>query len=551
MTHKKTKFVFVVGGVMSGIGKGIVAASIGKNIQVRKGTVDLVKIDPYLNIDAGTMNPIQHGEVYVSDDGGELDVDFGHYARILGLNLKKSQNITTGQIYREVIRKERAGDYLGETVQVIPHIVDEIKRRVRVVADYNSPDLLLIEIGGTVGDIESQPFLEAIRQMILEEKPEDTLLVHTTFVPVPAHLGEPKTKPTQHSVKELRSIGLMPKIIVCRSHNVLDEQTVKKIALFCNVPKEAVFTLPDLDTVYAAPIKLDEQGFGPLILRELKLDLAPPDWSEWLELMDRYINPRGTVHIAMGGKYTQLVDSYISVNEALGHAGAKFRHNVEITWIETEDIEADKRKANLLDDFDGLIVPGGFGYRGTEGKIAMIRYARENNIPFLGLCFGFQLATIEFTRHVVGIKDATSLEFTMADEVESEHLIIDLLPEQKGVKDLGGTMNLGGQTVLIKEGTLAHKLYGKTTIRERHRHRFEVNPEYIEKIEEKGLVFSGQSKDGRCMEILEYPKHPFFIASQFHPEFTSLPWKPNPLFSGFMDAAITRKNARKNIQYKK
>jgi len=542
---KKTKLVFVTGGVMSGIGKGIVASSIGKNIQVRNGTVDLIKVDPYLNIDAGTMNPIQHGEVYVTDDGGEIDVDFGHYARMLGLNMKKSQNITTGKVYREVIRKERAGDYLGQTVQVITHVAGEIKKRIRDVIEFNHPDVLLIEIGGTVGDIESLPFLEAIRQMIMEEKKEDTLLVHTTFVPVPAHLGEPKTKPTQHSVKELRSIGLNPDIIVCRSHKVLDEQTEKKVALFCNVPQKAVFTLPDLGSVYSAPYLLDQQGFGDLISDMLKLKLDDEDWKEWNELIDRYENPVDVVKIAMGGKYTKIVDSYISVNEALKHASARHKFSVQIDWIETEDIEEDSQKVKVLEDYDGLLIPGGFGYRGTEGKIAMIQYARENNIPFLGLCFGFQLATVEFARNVLGIKKATSFEFTKNGDVKSNVLVIDLLPEQKGVTDMGGTMNLGGQEVIVKKGTKTFDLYKKTSIRERHRHRFEVNPDYIKKFEDKGLVFSGSSDNNRRMEISELPANRFHMASQFHPEFTSLPWKPNPLFRGFIDAAIDRKKARK------
>ncbi|MEA2071874.1 MAG: CTP synthase [Asgard group archaeon] len=544
---KKTKFVFIVGGVMSGIGKGIVTSSIGKNIQVRGGTVDLIKIDPYLNIDAGTMNPIQHGEVYVCDDGGEIDVDFGHYARILGLNMKKSQNITTGKIYQEVIKKERAGEYLGQTVQVIPHIVNEIKDQIREVASYQNPDALLIEIGGTVGDIESLPFLEAIRQMVMEENKEDTLLVHTTFVPVPAHLREPKTKPTQHSVKELRSIGLNPSIIVCRSHNVLDEQTVEKIALFCNVPNKAVFTLPDLDTVYSAPYNLDKQGFGKIVIDKLNLKLKKPDWKEWNELTRRFTHPDDEVKIAMGGKYTQIVDSYISVNEALKHAGAKFKHGVCIDWLDTEKIEKDHKKVKQLENFDGLLIPGGFGYRGTEGKIKLINYAREQNIPFLGLCFGFQLATIEFARNVAGLEKATSFEFTQNGDVQSKQLVIDLLPEQKEVTEYGGTMNLGGQTVVLKKKSKAFQLYGQKIIRERHRHRFEVNPEYIENLEKNGLVFSGYSKDDpRRMEILEIPELDFFMASQYHPEFTSLPGEPNPLFEGFIRAAIQRKNHRKD-----
>jgi CTP synthase len=541
---KKTKFIFVVGGVMSGIGKGIVTSSIGKNLQVRNKSVDLIKVDPYLNIDAGTMNPIQHGEVYVTDDGGEIDVDFGHYARILGLNMKKNQNITTGKIYREVIRKERAGDYLGQTVQVIPHVADEIKFQIREVLKNNNPDVLLTEIGGTVGDIESLPFLEAIRQFLMEEKKKDTLLVHTTFVPVPRHLGEPKTKPTQHSVKELRSIGLNPDMIVCRSHEVLDEQTVKKIALFCNVPNSAVFTLPDLPSVYSAPHLLDQQGLGEFLIEQLDLKTPTADWKEWNSLIKKYEEPIGTLKIAMGGKYTQIADSYISVNEALNHAGASFEYNVEINWIETEDIEADESKVKILEDYDGLIVPGGFGYRGAEGKITMIKYARENDMPFLGLCFGFQLATVEYARHVLGLKDASSFEFTKEGDCTSNNLVIDLLPEQKDVTDLGGTMRLGGLPVIVKEGTKAYSLYKKKKIRERHRHRFEVNPKFIKQIEKQGLVFSGISEDGRRMEILELPSHKFFMASQFHPEFTSLPWKPNPLFKEFIRTAIERKKKR-------
>jgi CTP synthase len=543
---KKTKFIFVVGGVMSGIGKGIVTSSIGKNLQVREKKVDLIKIDPYLNIDAGTMNPIQHGEVYVTDDGGEIDVDFGHYARILGLNMKKNQNITTGKIYREVIRKERAGDYLGQTVQVIPHVVDEIRFQIREVLKNNNPDVLLTEIGGTVGDIESLPFLEAIRQFIMEEDEKDTLLVHTTFVPVPKHLGEPKTKPTQHSVKELRSIGLNPDIIVCRSHEVLDEQTEKKIALFCNVPKRAVFTLPDLQSVYSAPFMLDKQGLGELMIELLDIEPKKPEWKEWNDLIKRYEKPIGIVNIAMGGKYTQIADSYISVNEALNHAGAFYEYQVKIDWIETEDIEEEKSKLKVLENYDGLLVPGGFGYRGTEGKIAMIQYARENNMPFLGLCFGFQLATIEFARNKLGLKDASSFEFTKEGDCKSKNLVIDLLPEQKEVTDLGGTMRLGGLPVIIKENTRTHALYKQQKIRERHRHRFEVNPDYIKEIEKQGLVFSGKSEDGRRMEILELPDHKFYFASQFHPEFTSLPWKPNPLFRGFIEAAIERKKQRES-----
>ncbi|NHJ46488.1 MAG: CTP synthase [Asgard group archaeon] len=541
---KKTKFIFVVGGVMSGIGKGIVTSSIGKNLQVRGKSVDLIKVDPYLNIDAGTMNPIQHGEVYVTDDGGEIDVDFGHYARILGLNMKKNQNITTGKIYREVIRKERAGDYLGQTVQVIPHVADEIKYQIREVLKNNNPDVLLTEIGGTVGDIESLPFLEAIRQFLMEEDKNDTLLVHTTFVPVPRHLGEPKTKPTQHSVKELRSIGLNPDMIVCRSHEVLDEQTEKKIALFCNVPDRAVFTLPDLPSVYSAPYLLDEQGLGEFLIEELSLKTDDADWKDWNSLIKKYEKPIGTIKIAMGGKYTQIADSYISVNEALNHAGAYYKYNVKIDWIETEDIEADESKVKKLESYDGLLVPGGFGYRGTEGKILMIKYARENNMPFLGLCFGFQLATIEFARHVLGIKDASSFEFTKEGDCKSDNLVIDLLPEQKDITDLGGTMRLGGLPVIVKENTKAYSLYKTKKIRERHRHRFEVNPKYIEQIEKQGLVFSGTSEDSRRMEILEIPSHRFFMASQFHPEFTSLPWKPNPLFKEFINSAIDRKKKR-------
>jgi len=541
-----TKYIFITGGVMSGLGKGMVTCSVGKMLQVRGLRVDAVKIDPYLNVDAGTMNPYIHGEVYVLDDGYEADMDLGAYERFLGLRLTRWNNITTGQIYQEVIRKERAGEYLGVCVQIIPHITDEIKRRIRLVAERSRPDVLLVECGGTVGDIEGLPFLEAFRQMRLEERPGDTLLIHVTLVPVLKAVGELKTKPTQHSVRELREIGLQPDIIVARcEEGVVDGEARRKIALYSNVEEGAVFTSYNVDPIYRLPEALDKQGMGDLLCRYLGLGSRRPDWGEWRRIVESFIKTRGVVRIAMCGKYAHLADCYVSVNEALKHAGAACGARVEIDWIETEVFEEDPGRTEDLGDYDGVLVPGGFGVRGTEGKIRAIQYARERDLPFLGICFGFQLAVVEFARHVLGLEDAHSTEC----DPETENPVIDLLPEQRGIRELGGTMRLGLHEIEVEEGTLAHRLYGATRIYERHRHRYEVNPEYWGVLEEGGLVFSGKSPDGRRKEILELPDKYFFFATQFHPEFRSRPGKPDPAYYGFIKAALDRKKGRQRPEF--
>ncbi|MCD6448666.1 MAG: CTP synthase (glutamine hydrolyzing) [Thermoplasmata archaeon] len=526
------KYIVVTGGVLSGLGKGIVTSSIALLLKSRGYKITAIKIDPYLNCDAGTMNPFQHGEVFVLEDGGEVDLDLGNYERFLDINLSRDNNITTGKVYKNVIEKERRGDYLGKTVQIVPHITDEIKSWIRRVAEERDADICVVEIGGTVGDIESMPFLEAVRQLHLEEGEENVVFVHTTLVPVLKVVGEQKTKPTQHSVKELRAIGISPDIIVARSTEPLKKETKQKISLFCNVPVDAVFSSPDVECIYEVPLVLEEQGLSKYILGKLNLSYREADLDEWRDFVGRIKNASKVVNVAMVGKYTALGDSYISILEAFRHAGAELDTKVNVVWIEAEEIEEGRE----IGDVDAILVPGGFGERGAEGKIMAIKYARENNIPFLGICFGFQLAVVEYGRNVVGL-DCHSTEI----KPDTKHPIIMILPEQYGVQQLGGTMRLGAQPVIIKEGTLAHKLYGKTKIYERHRHRYEVNPEYVETLEKHGLVFSGVAEDRIRMEILELPEHPYFIASQFHPEFKSRPLKPAPLFYGFIKAAVEKK----------
>jgi len=526
------KYIVVTGGVLSGLGKGIVTSSIALLLKSRGYKITAIKIDPYLNCDAGTMNPFQHGEVFVLEDGGEVDLDLGNYERFLDINLSRDNNITTGKVYKNVIEKERRGDYLGKTVQIVPHITDEIKSWIRRVAEERDADICVVEIGGTVGDIESMPFLEAVRQLHLEEGEENVVFVHTTLVPVLKVVGEQKTKPTQHSVKELRAIGISPDIIVARSTEPLKKETKQKISLFCNVPVDAVFSSPDVECIYEVPLVLEEQGLSKYILGKLNLSYREADLDEWRDFVGRIKNASKVVNVAMVGKYTALGDSYISILEAFRHAGAELDTKVNVVWIEAEEIEEGRE----IGDVDAILVPGGFGERGAEGKIMAIKYARENNIPFLGICFGFQLAVVEYGRNVVGL-DCHSTEI----KPDTKHPVIMILPEQYGVQQLGGTMRLGAQPVIIKEGTLAHKLYGKTKIYERHRHRYEVNPEYIEILEKHGLVFSGVAEDRIRMEILELPEHPYFIASQFHPEFKSRPLKPAPLFYGFIKAAVEKK----------
>ncbi|MFB6227503.1 MAG: glutamine hydrolyzing CTP synthase [Halobacteriales archaeon] len=533
------KFVFVTGGVMSGLGKGITAASTGRLLTNAGFDVTAVKIDPYLNVDAGTMNPFQHGEVYVLKDGAEVDLDLGNYERFLEVDMTTEHNVTTGKVYRDVIEKERAGDYLGKTVQVIPHITDDIKRRVREVAE--GSDVCIVEVGGTVGDIEGMPYLEALRQFAHEEDDDDILFAHVTLVPYSKN-GEQKTKPTQHSVKELRSIGLQPDVVVGRCEDPLETKTREKIALFCDVPTEAVFSNPDVDDIYRVPLVVEKEGLDRYVMDQFGLtDRALPQGErggEWRETVTR--EPTDVVDVALVGKYG-LEDAYISIHEALKHAG--FEHAVEVNrhWVHSEKlIDDDGAEREIageiqLGKMDAIVVPGGFGSRGTEGKIEAVRYARENDVPYLGLCLGFQMAVIEYARNVLGLPNAHSAEI----EADTPHPVIDILPEQKGIEDMGGTMRLGAHETDIRSGTLAHEIYGATECTERHRHRYEVNPEYIEELENAGLRFSGRS--GRRMEILELPDHPYFVGTQFHPEFRSRPVRASPPFVGVVDAVLAER----------
>jgi CTP synthase len=524
---------------MSGIGKGVIAASIGKIVQVRGLKVTAVKIDPYLNYDAGTMNPYIHGEVFVTEDGGETDMDVGTYERFLDINVPKNHNITTGQVYFSVIERERKGDFLGKCVQIIPHITDEIKDRLRRIHKEEGVDLVLVEIGGTVGDIESLPYLEAARQLRLEEGSENVLNVHVTLVPVLDVVGEQKTKPTQHSVQELRRIGVQPDIIVARSKAPLKQEPRRKIALFCNVEESAVFTSQDMDSIYQSPLLLDQQGLGKFITHRLRLPESLPRWNSWEKMLEDHLTQAKQVNIAICGKYAELADCYVSVNDALKDAGASAGAKVNLEWIETDDFEKQPEKVRLLSRFDGVLVPGGFGARGAEGKIQAIEYSRSHNIPFLGICYGFQLAVVEYARHI-GIADAASSELKPG----SKNPVIDLMPEQNGVLEKGGTMRLGAHEITVDGGTTAYSLYGKEKIWERHRHRYEVNPNYIADLTSKGLKFSGRSDANRRMEILEVPSNRFHFATQFHAEFKSRPARPSPPYFGFVQAALGSKGIR-------
>lgn len=532
-----TKYVFVTGGVLSSVGKGSVCASVGKILQVRGFTVTVIKIDPYLNVDAGTMNPIQHGEVFVTEDGGEMDLDLGTYERFLDITVSKEANITTGQVYWAVIDRERRGDLLGKCVQIIPHVTDEIKRRIRQVGEKTKVDVVLIECGGTVGDIEGLPFLEAFRQMRIEEGFLNTLFLHVSLVPILDVTREQKSKPTQHSVQELRRIGLQPDVIVARCRTMLDLEPRKKIALFGSVDERAVFCSPNVERIYELPLVLDDQGLGDYICDRLSLPKCKPDWSGWYQITRSFLDTKHEVRVAMCGKYAKLADSYISINEALRHAGAACQTKIEIDWIETEIFEKKPKKLETLLNHHGVLVPGGFGVRGTEGKIAAIEFAREHNVPFLGICFGFQLATVEFARNACGLKNANSAELNP----DTPHPVIDLLPEQVGVEYKGATMRLGASPIVVKPDTLAHRLYGSDLIHERHRHRYEVNPKYLPTLEEHGLVYSGHTPDGTKMEILELPNHYFFFATQYHAEFKSRPGKPEPAYYGFVKSCLDRK----------
>jgi CTP synthase len=529
-----SKFIFVTGGVVSSLGKGLASASIGNLLESRGLKITFLKLDPYINVDPGTMNPYQHGEVFVTEDGAETDLDLGHYERFTSLSLTKESNYTTGRIYNSVITKERRGDYLGGTVQVVPHITDEIKQCIMRISQ--GIDVTIVEIGGTVGDIESLPFLEAIRQMPYDVGRDNVLYVHLTLVPYIGAAGELKTKPTQHSVNKLREIGIQPHILLCRTDRYIPPEMKAKIAMFCNVEKDAVITAKDVETIYEVPIVFRKEGLDELIVRQLHIETGPPNLREWDAMVQKIKHPKHEISIALVGKYAGLKECYKSLAEALVHGGIDHETKVNITWIESEDVERQGTE-RILREADGILIPGGFGTRGVEGKILTIKYAREREVPFLGLCLGMQCATIEFARNVAGLAGANSSEF---DE-RSPHPVIHLMSDQQSVSDKGGTMRLGSYLCKLGEGTLAQKMYGVNEIGERHRHRYEFNNAYREQLTAKGLVLSGLSPDGRLVEIVELKKHPWFLATQFHPEYRSRPHHPHPLFSGFVGAALRKK----------
>ena len=544
-----TRYIFVTGGVVSSLGKGLASAAVGAILESRGLKVQMMKLDPYINVDPGTMSPFQHGEVFVTEDGAETDLDLGHYERFVSTRTGKSSNFTTGKVYESVIRKERRGEYLGGTVQVIPHITDEIKRRIKAGA--GDADIVMVEIGGTVGDIESLPFMEAIRQMGVELGKERAMFMHLTLVPYIATAGEVKTKPTQHSVKELRSIGIQPDLLLCRSERLLAEEERKKIALFTNVPAKAVISAIDLDNIYKLPKWMHDQGVDDIIVEHMRLDVIPTDLSDWQKVVDVMANPAHEVTVGMVGKYVELTESYKSLNESLTHAGIHNNAKVKIRYIDSVELESGNMSA--LNGLDAILVPGGFGDRGIEGKIAAIKYARENKIPYLGICLGMQLAVIEFARNVAGLTDAHSSEFSTT----TTHPVIALITEwqdedgrvekRDANSDLGGTMRLGGQTCHLLENTLARSAYGADAIIERHRHRYEFNNHYLKQLTDAGLVIGGTSSDGNLMEMIELPQdgplaHPWFLGCQFHPEFTSTPRKGHPLFTDYIKAALLQRN---------
>lgn len=534
-----TRYIFVTGGVVSSLGKGIAAASLAAILEARGLKVTILKLDPYINVDPGTMSPIQHGEVFVTEDGAETDLDLGHYERFIRTKMTKRNNFTQGRVYQDVLAKERRGDYLGATIQVIPHITNDIKSRV--VEGAEGMDVAIVEVGGTVGDIESQPFLEALRQLGTEVGRENAMYMHLTLVPYLGASGEIKTKPTQHSVKELRSIGIQPDILVCRSDRAIPPNEKAKIALFTNVEEKAVISLKDVSSIYQIPALLKSQGLDEIVCRRFHIDAPEADLSEWEQVLYEESNPTGEVTIGMVGKYVELPDAYKSVNEALKHAGLKKRLTVNIQYVDAQDVEV-KGEA-ILSDLDAILVPGGFGERGTEGKMIAAKYARENKVPYLGICLGMQVALIEFARNVAGLEGAHSTEF----DPETPHPVVGLITEwldaegqvelRNETSDLGGTMRLGAQKCYLKEGSKAREVYGDEWITERHRHRYEVNNNYIEQLEKAGLVFGGLSEDKKLVEMIEIPEHPWFVAGQFHPEFTSTPRDGHPLFEGFVGAA--------------
>jgi len=535
-----TKYIFVSGGVVSSVGKGITTASIGRILKSRGISVVVQKLDPYLNVDPGTMSPYQHGEVFVTTDGAETDLDLGHYERFLDQDLTRSSSVTTGQIYQAVINKERRGDYLGHTIQPIPHVTNEIKGRIRGIGQESGAQVVIVEVGGTVGDIESQPHLEAIRQMRNEEGHQDTLSIHLTLLPYISPTGELKTKPTQHSVRELRSIGIQPDVIVCRSDRPVADELREKISLFCDVSVSAVIPLLTMPTIYEVPLVLEEAGLGDLIVDKLNLPAAPRDLADWRKWVEQLKNPSDQMEIAIVGKYVELPDAYLSVKESLIHAGVKHRTGINIHWLHSKDMENPDME-EVLAGMDGIVVPGGFGERGFEGKIRAARYARENNVPYLGLCLGLQVMVVEFARHLFGTDDANSTEFYP----ETPYPVISLLSEQEGVQEKGGTMRLGGYPCRLVEKTKVRAAYGQDEVIERHRHRYELNNEFRAQLQEAGLVASGTLPDDSLVEICELRDHPWMVGSQFHPEFRSRPNRPHPLFDGFVTAALERARARR------
>ena len=540
-----TRYIFITGGVVSSLGKGITSASLGAILEARGLEVTLLKLDPYINVDPGTMSPFQHGEVYVTEDGTETDLDLGHYERFVRTTMRKKNNFTTGRIYQNVIQKERRGDYLGATVQVIPHITDEIKECIKEGA--GSSDIAMVEIGGTVGDIESQPFLEAIRQLRIELGVENTLFIHLTLVPYISAVGEIKTKPTQHSVKELRSIGIQPDCLICRTDQVIPENEKKKMALFTNVEESAIISAIDVDSIYKIPKVLHEQNLDEIVIKKFNLDLPQANLTEWHNVVDAIDNSDNEVNIAMVGKYVGLADSYKSLSEALIHAGIKTRTKINIVYVDSEEIE--KNGSECLQNVDAILVPGGFGNRGIEGKISTVKYARENGLPYLGICLGMQVAVIEIARNLAGLKNSDSTEFNK----NTDHPVIALITEWQDAKgtqekrskgfDLGGTMRLGGQDCKLIEGSLVRDLYKSDSVVERHRHRYEFNNKYKEKLESVGMSIAGYSVDEELVEIIEIPKHPWFVGCQFHPEFTSTPRDGHPLFTSFIEAALKYKES--------
>ncbi|MBA2792512.1 MAG: CTP synthase [Thermoleophilaceae bacterium] len=529
-----TRFIFVTGGVVSSLGKGIAAASIGQLLVARGLSVSLQKFDPYINVDPGTMSPFQHGEVFVTEDGAETDLDLGHYERFTDVNASRGSNVTTGAIYDSVIRRERRGDYLGGTVQVIPHITDEIKSRIRRVAEAEDVDIVITEIGGTVGDIESLPFLEALRQFQVDEGRSSCMFLHLTLVPYLGHAGELKTKPTQHSVQELRRIGIQPDMVMCRCEEPLSREIREKIALFVNLPVDSVISARDVDSIYKVPLYFRAEGVDDQVLEHFGIEATQTaDLTDWEALVKRSERATDVVRIGLVGKYTKLEDAYLSVIEALNHSGAHHGGKVEVRWVDSERL-TDEEVHGELAECDGILIPGGFGVRGIEGKIRAARYARENGVPYLGICLGMQIAVADFARHVADMPGANSTEF----DPETPFPVVDLLPEQKEVRDMGGTMRLGADPVKLHEGSQARETYGEAVIYERHRHRYEVNNHLRKRLEAAGLVFSGTSPDNRLVEIIELPDHPFFVASQFHAEFKSRPLRPQPLFRDFVGAAL-------------